>query len=100
MLHKSDTFQAATFVIIGSGAAGLMAALVAAKGGADVILVEAGNFLGGATALSEGMAWFPNNPEARQLPDAPSMSEEADSALAYLQACSGTGFDAARARAY
>lgn len=100
MEHKPDTFHTADLVIIGSGAAGLMAALVAAREGADVILVEAGNLLGGATALSEGMAWFPNNPEARQLPHAPSMSEEADSALAYLQACSGLGFDAARARAY
>jgi len=100
MEHKAGTFQAATLVVIGSGAAGLVAALAAAKGGADVILVEAGDLLGGATALSEGMAWFPNNPEARQLPDAPSMSEEAESALAYLEACSGFGFDAARARAY
>jgi glycine/D-amino acid oxidase-like deaminating enzyme len=87
-------------IVVGSGAAGLMAALTAAHLGHHVAVVEADAFLGGATALSEGMIWVPNNPEALGLPDAPIPAEEADAALAYLRASSGNFFDQDRAQAY
>ncbi|MGW4335879.1 FAD-dependent oxidoreductase [Rhodococcus koreensis] len=48
-------------VVVGSGAAGLTAALVAAESGADVLLVEKAELLGGTTAFSGGMLWVPNN---------------------------------------
>ncbi len=48
-------------VVAGSGAAGLTAALAAAAEGADVLLVERGEWLGGTTALSGGRVWVPGN---------------------------------------
>lgn len=87
-------------VVIGSGAAGLMAALTAIDRGHRICVVEADTRIGGATALSEGMIWVPNNPEARALPDAATAEAESKAALAYLRATSGNFFDAARAARY
>ena len=84
-------------VVVGTGAAGLMAALTALDRGAQVCIVEADHWIGGATALSEGMIWAPNNPEALALPDAAAPETEAAAALAYLRATAGNFFDAARA---
>ena len=65
-----------------------------------MLVVESSDLIGGTTALSEGMIWAPNRPEARQLADAPDPGEEARSALAYLRATSGNHFDEARGAAY
>jgi len=48
-------------VVAGSGAAGLTAALAAAVAGAEVLLVERGERLGGTSALSGGRVWVPGN---------------------------------------
>jgi 3-oxosteroid 1-dehydrogenase len=53
--------SSADVVVAGSGAAGLTAALAAAVAGADVLLVERGERLGGTTALSGGRVWVPCN---------------------------------------
>jgi 3-oxosteroid 1-dehydrogenase len=45
--------------VIGSGAAGLAAALAAATGGARVTVYEKAEGIGGTTALSGGNAWLP-----------------------------------------
>src|SRR3954447_4388799 len=47
--------------IVGSGGAGLMAALSAAKEGARVLIVESREIVGGATGISDGAAWIPNH---------------------------------------
>ncbi|MEV0157976.1 FAD-dependent oxidoreductase [Micromonospora sp. NPDC050686] len=47
--------------IVGSGGAGLMAALSAAKQGARVLVVESQPIVGGATGISAGAAWIPNH---------------------------------------
>ena len=51
----------ADLVIVGSGGAGLMAALTAAKQGARVLVVESRELVGGATGISAGAAWIPNH---------------------------------------
>jgi succinate dehydrogenase/fumarate reductase flavoprotein subunit len=45
--------------IVGSGGAGLMATLTAAKEGARVLVVESRELVGGATGISAGAAWIP-----------------------------------------
>jgi succinate dehydrogenase/fumarate reductase flavoprotein subunit len=97
---NTATTQTTDLVVIGTGAAGLMAALTALDLGLRVCVVEADAWIGGATALSEGMIWVPNNPEALALPDASAPEAEAAAALAYLRATAGNFFDAARAAHY
>nr|WP_298105444.1 FAD-dependent oxidoreductase [uncultured Shinella sp.] len=53
-------------VVIGSGGAGLAAAIVAAKRGLDVLVVEKTSYFGGATAMSGGGTWIPANSLARE----------------------------------
>ena len=48
-------------VVVGSGAAGLTAAIIGADAGLDVTVLEKTEFYGGTTALSGGVAWVPNN---------------------------------------
>src|SRR6516162_7326280 len=53
-------------VVLGSGAAGLTAALAAAVAGARVGLFEKAGLIGGTTALSGGTLWVPANQPARR----------------------------------
>ena len=53
-------------LIVGSGAAGLAAAVTAAWHGQKVIVVEKDAVFGGATAWSGGWAWIPCNPLAKR----------------------------------
>jgi succinate dehydrogenase/fumarate reductase flavoprotein subunit len=48
-------------VVVGSGGAGLTAALVAAHAGRRVTVVERSDRLGGTTAISGGGIWIPDN---------------------------------------
>ncbi|MBV8217757.1 MAG: FAD-dependent oxidoreductase [Solirubrobacterales bacterium] len=48
-----------TVAVVGSGAAGLSAALAAARAGARVTVYERAAVIGGSTALSGGLAWLP-----------------------------------------
>ena len=49
-------------VVLGTGAAGMTAAIRAAAEGASVGLFEKSDMVGGTAAWSGGMAWIPNNP--------------------------------------
>lgn len=54
-------------VVLGTGAAGLVAALAAHDAGARVALLEKGPTVGGTTALSAGVAWLPANPKQEEV---------------------------------
>jgi 3-oxosteroid 1-dehydrogenase len=77
--------EAFDVVVVGSGAAGLVAAVMAVDGGASVLLLEKSHQLGGTTALSGGAAWIPANDHVGELGATDSESE----ALAYIRALCG-----------
>lgn len=56
----------ADVVVVGSGAAAHSAAIMAARGGAWVVMVEAADKVGGTTFRSSGGYWVPNNPSQRE----------------------------------
>lgn len=69
-------------VVVGSGAAGLTAALAARRAGADVAVLEKAAYLGGTSAVSGGMIWVPVNHYMRDL----GIDDAPDDALRYLAA--------------
>jgi succinate dehydrogenase/fumarate reductase flavoprotein subunit len=71
-------------VVLGSGAAGLTAALAAAVEGARVAVFEKADLLGGTTALSGGTIWFPANQPARQA----GVEDSREQGLRYLDSLS------------
>ena len=55
------TGQEFDVVVVGSGAAGMVAALTAAHQGLSTVVVEKAAHYGGSTARSGGGVWIPNN---------------------------------------
>lgn len=74
-------------VIVGSGAAGLTAAVVAADLGSSVIVLEKASAAGGTTAKSDRGYWIPANPyqQALGLDDSPAAALEYMARVAYPQ---------------
>ena len=50
------------FLIVGSGAGGLTAAITAQAKGLKTLVIEKSHVYGGTSALSGGVIWIPNNP--------------------------------------
>jgi succinate dehydrogenase/fumarate reductase flavoprotein subunit len=73
-------------VVVGSGAAGMTAALRARHAGLRVLLVEKSPFVGGTTAVSGGGAWIPASPPAVAAGIADSIGAARDYALAVIGA--------------
>jgi 3-oxosteroid 1-dehydrogenase len=76
--------QSYDVVVLGSGAAGLTAALAAAVNGAKVAVFEKAELLGGTTALSGGTIWIPNNQPARRA----GIEDSLEAGLAYVMSLS------------
>ncbi len=55
----------ADVVVVGSGTAAHSAAIMAARGGAEVLVLEAAEKIGGTSWRSSGGYWIPNNPVQR-----------------------------------
>ena len=83
-------------VVIGSGAAGMTAALTAAKRGLSTVVVEKAPTFGGSAARSGAGIWIPNNPVilAAGVPDTPAK------AAAYLAAVVSPDVPVARQSAF
>lgn len=71
-------------IVLGTGAAGLTAAITAHEGGARVAVFEKAETVGGTSAWSGGQVWIPNNRHERTL-GKPDSREEA---ITYLMALS------------
>jgi 3-oxosteroid 1-dehydrogenase len=83
-------------VVVGAGAAGMTAALAAARHGLDVVLIEKADRFGGSTARSGGGVWVPGNDvlQAAGVEDTPA------DAAAYLAHITGPDVDDELRRAF
>ena len=83
-------------VVIGAGAAGMTAALTAAKRGLSVLVIEKAAYFGGSLARSGAGVWIPNNEVilAAGVPDTPALAAE------YLAAVVGSTVPASRQAAF
>jgi 3-oxosteroid 1-dehydrogenase len=67
-------------LIAGSGGGGMVAALAAVDAGIEPLVVEKQDLIGGATGMSGGMVWLPNNPLMR----AEGVADSHEDGLAYF----------------
>jgi 3-oxosteroid 1-dehydrogenase len=67
----TDWDRSVDLLIAGSGGGGMVAALAALDSGIEPLIVEKQALIGGATGMSGGMMWLPNNPlmRAEGIPD-------------------------------
>src|SRR5690606_34215351 len=72
-------------VVVGSGAGGVTAAIVAAKHGLRTVIVEKSRLWGGSSGLSGGGLWIPNNPVSV----AAGLQDSFDEALTYMETVIG-----------
>ena len=71
-------------IVLGTGAAGLTAAVIAAESGARVGLFEKSDLVGGTTAWSGGQVWIPNNPHMPEV----GVADSRDQAITYIMSLS------------
>lgn len=76
-------------IVVGSGAAGLSAALGATAAGASVTVLERAPKVGGTTAISGGVAWLPGSRAAVEA----GLDDSAEAAITYLRSISLGDFD-------
>jgi 3-oxosteroid 1-dehydrogenase len=62
-------------IVVGAGAAGMTAALAAARQGLDTVLIEKSAYFGGSTARSGGGVWIPGNYALRAAGEADDLAE-------------------------
>lgn len=75
-------------IVVGSGGAGLTAALAAAEQGARVAVLERSSHVGGTTAYSGGKIWIPGSEHQRR----EGLADSLDEARTYLGRCVGEGY--------
>lgn len=90
------TEQQYDIVIVGSGGAGMTAALAAAKNGLRAVIIEKAPHYGGSTARSGGGVWIPNNEVLRR----DGIEDTPEAARAYLHSIIGDVVDPERIDTY
>ncbi len=88
--HSTD------FLVVGSGAGGMTAAVVASIEGASSLVIEKTDKFGGTTALSGGVVWIPDNDSMKRA----GISDSEAEALDYLKQVVGPDVPVAKLRAY
>ncbi|OCC25148.1 fumarate reductase [Croceicoccus estronivorus] len=83
-------------LVVGSGAGGMLSALVAARNNADVLIVEKDKLWGGTSATSGGGIWIPGSDQAR----ASGFEDNLDDAFTYLRGLSADNVPDENIRAY
>lgn len=92
----SDKQVECDVLVVGSGCAGMAAAITAASRGLKVIVAEKAPYYGGTTSRSGGWLWVPNTHLAQAL----GHQERTDQALEYIRDQAGEAFDEGRTRAF
>ncbi|WP_340586958.1 FAD-dependent oxidoreductase [Erythrobacter alti] len=83
-------------LVVGSGAGGLLSALVAAENGADALVVEKEPLWGGTSATSGGGIWIPASDQAREA----GFDDNPDDAFKYVRALSADNVPDANIRSF
>ncbi|MFN5903589.1 MAG: FAD-dependent oxidoreductase [Novosphingobium sp.] len=83
-------------LVVGSGAGGMLSALVAAKNHADVLIVEKEKLWGGTSATSGAGIWIPASDQAA----AAGFNDSVDDAFKYVRALSADNVPDENIRAY
>jgi len=83
-------------LVVGSGVAGMSAAITAASRGLKVVVAEKAPYYGGTTSRSGGWLWIPNTQMAKAL----GHEERPDQAFTYIKDQAGDNFDEKRVRAF
>ncbi|RMI33443.1 3-oxosteroid 1-dehydrogenase [Nocardia stercoris] len=96
-MHENSTLpETVDVVVVGSGAAGMTAAITAAHHGLSVVMIEKAAHWGGSTARSGGGVWIPGNAVLRR--EAP--ADDLEAARTYLHAIIGEAVDKDRIDTY
>lgn len=82
----NETFD---FVVVGSGAGSMCAALVLRAAGKSVLILEKADLIGGTTAISGGVMWIPNN----RFMKSAGVADSREEAITYLDAVVGDNPD-------
>ena len=90
------TAQEFDVVVVGSGGAGMVAALAAAHRGLSTIVIEKAAHYGGSTARSGGGVWIPNNEVLKR----DGVKDTPQAARTYLHGIIGDVVEAARIDTY
>src|ERR1700757_4780370 len=93
---SSMTGQEYDVVVVGSGAAGMVAALTAAHEGLSTVVVEKAPHFGGSTARSGGGVWIPNNEILKR----DGVTDTPEAARTYLHGIIGDIVESERIDAY
>lgn len=84
------------FLVVGSGAGGMTAALTARQKGLSTLVIEKSAFYGGTSALSGGVIWLPDNHHMKRA----GVADSKQDAFAYLDQVVSNDVDRDKLRAY
>lgn len=96
MAPDDDSNAEFDVIVVGTGAAGMTAALAAAHRGLRTVIVEKAATFGGSTARSGGGVWIPDNEALRKA----GITDSPDDARTYLHTIIGEHGDPARIDTY
>ena len=94
MTQKLQLPSKVDILVLGSGSAGMTAALTSALIGLDVLVIEKTNKIGGTTAYSAGSIWAPNSRHNTNIGDS------FESALQYLRNSIGKKMDEGKIKTF
>lgn len=84
------------FIVVGSGAGGMTASVVARELGANSLVIEKTDKFGGTTAYSGGVVWVPNNDSMKQA----GIEDSLEDGMAYLRAVVSPSVSDSKLKAY